>query len=241
MKAVIIDDERKSRQLLRAIIEEKFKDIEVVDDCEDLPTGIKSINKNKPQLVFLDIEMPGFSGLQLLDFFNEDEINFSIIFVTAYNDYAIKAFKLSAIDYILKPINIEALGEAIERFKKQTIKQKLLLEGLKNNLSLLPEKKIALPSRDSITYILPLDIMYVKADGAYSIFYLKNNVRHTLSRNLKFVEEMLAEFDFLKRCHKSFIVNTIAISAHNHSQGTIVLNDGSEVGISDEKIEEIFG
>lgn len=240
MKVIIIDDEKRARQLLQAILNEKFTDIEVVDDCEDLPSGIKSIKKHKPNLVFLDIEMPGFSGLQLLDFFNEDEIDFSIIFVTAYSEFAIQSFKLSAIDYILKPINVDALSEAIERYRKIETRQQLLLDGLRSNLIASNEKKIALPSRDSVTYISPSDILYIKADGAYSNFYLNNKVRHTLSRNLKYVEEMIVEFTYLKRCHKSFIVNTNAIAVHNHSLGVVVLNDGSEVAVSEDRVSEIL-
>ncbi len=106
-KAIIIDDEKMARTLLEGMLYEYHKDVEVVDSCKDLPTGVKSIRKHKPDLVFLDIEMPGHSGLELLDFFDEQEVNFSIIFLTAYNQYAINALRLSAVDYLVKPVDVK--------------------------------------------------------------------------------------------------------------------------------------
>ncbi len=229
MKAIIVDDEKRARVLIRSIFEDHFSDIQIIDDCPDLPSAVKSIKKYGPDLVLLDIEMPGFSGLQLLDFFNEDEINFSIIFITAYNEFAIQAFQLSAIDYILKPINITQLSEALDRFKKQRLKQAQLLEVLKSNLESESDRKIAIPNRDSITYINAKDVLYVKADGSYSVFHTKDGQKYTLSRNLKFVEQMISNISFLKRCQKSYIVNTNEIKADNHAQGTLLLSSGIEI------------
>jgi two-component system LytT family response regulator len=115
MKAIIVDDENKARQLLRAMLSDLCPNVEVVADCDDLPNGVKAIKRHSPDLVFLDIEMPGHSGLELLDFFNDDEVNFNIIFTTAYDHYAIQAFKLSAVDYLLKPLSPKDLVEAVER------------------------------------------------------------------------------------------------------------------------------
>jgi two-component system LytT family response regulator len=229
MKAIIVDDEKRARVLIRSIFEDHFSDIQIVADCPDLPSAVKSIKKHSPDLVLLDIEMPGFSGLQLLDFFNEDEINFSIIFITAYNEFAIQAFQLSAIDYILKPINITQLSEALDRFRKQRLKQAQLLEILKSNLESESDRKIAIPNRDSITYINAKDVIYVKADGSYSVFHTKDGQKYTLSRNLKFVEQMISNISFLKRCQKSYIVNTNEIKADNHAQGTLLLSSGVEI------------
>lgn len=229
MKAIIVDDEKRARMLLRSIFIDHFKDIEIIDDCADLPTAVKSIKKNQPDLVLLDIEMPGFSGLQLLEFFNEEEVNFSIIFITAYNEFAIQAFKLSAIDYILKPINIAQLSDAIDRFKKQKIRQAQLIEILRNNLKSHLDRKIAIPNRDSINYIYAREVLYIKADGSYSIFHTIDGQKYTLSRNLKYVEQMIENIPFLKRCQKSFIVNTNEIKADNHANGTLLLSTGIEI------------
>jgi two-component system LytT family response regulator len=190
--------------------------------------------------VFLDIEMPGHSGLELLDFFNEDEVNFSIVFVTAYNEYAIQAFKLSAIDYILKPVNPQLIAESIDKYKKIEFRQTKLLETLRQNLSAEEDKKIAIPSRDNVNYINPKNILYVKADGAYSVFHILGGEKYMLSRNLKYVEEMISSFSYIKRCHKSYIVNTKEIKNHNRTKSELVLSDNSVISISDEKVSEIL-
>ena len=114
VKCIIIDDEPKARNLLEAIIEQYCPDLTIEALCEDLPTGIKAIKKHKPELIFLDIEMPGHSGLELMDFFDDEEVNFGIIFTTAYNEYALQAFRFSAIDYLLKPIQHTTLIETVE-------------------------------------------------------------------------------------------------------------------------------
>jgi len=240
MKVIIIDDEKKARQLLQVIITENHPEVTICELCEDLASGVRAIKKHKPNLVFLDIEMPGHSGLELLDFFNEDEINFSIVFVTAYNEYAIQAFKLSAIDYILKPINPQLISEAIEKYKKQEYKQLKLIEGLKQNLSAEEDKKIAIPSRDSIAYINPKSILFIKADGAYSVFYLNNGQKHMLSRNLKYVEDMLSHFPYIKRCHKSYIVNTKEVKGYNRSKSTLVLMDNIDVPVSEDRVSAVI-
>lgn len=183
--------------------------------------------------------MPGFSGLQLLDFFNDDEITFSIIFVTAYDNYAIQAFKLSAIDYILKPINVSLLVEAVNRFEKHQNKLSLKLNALKINLE-QTDKKIVIPGRDSVSMISPLDILYIKADGAYSNFYLKNSKKIMMSRNLKYIEDLITDFSYLKRCHKSFIVNTKEIQSYNRSKSELILSDSSLVSISEDRVSEII-
>ncbi len=236
MKAIIIEDEKKARQLLRLLLNEHCPQVEVVDDCEDLPSGVKSIKKNNPDIVFLDIELPGLSGLQLLDFFNEEEINFSIIFVTAYNNYAIQAFKLSAIDYILKPINTQLLVEAVQKIEKIASRQ---LAALKANLSAQEDKKIVIPNRDSINYINPKDILYVKGEGAYSTFYMQNNERFMLSRNLKYVEEMIVDFLYLKRCHKSYIVNTNNIKSLSKQEGLVTLSNNEKIPVSTDRAFEV--
>lgn len=240
MKIIIIDDEKKARQLLQVIISENHPEITICELCENLASGVRAIKKHNPDLVFLDIEMPGHSGLELLDFFNENEINFSIVFVTAYNEYAIQAFKLSAIDYILKPINPKFISESIEKYKKQENKHLRLIEALKQNLSAEEDKKIAIPNRDKVIYINPKNILFIKADGAYSVFYLNTGQKHMLSRNLKYVEEMLNHFQYIKRCHKSYIVNTKEIKSHNKAKSILVLAEEIDVPISEDRISEVL-
>jgi two-component system, LytTR family, response regulator len=239
MKVLIIDDEKKARQLLQVILKENHPQLTICGMCEDLPSGVRAIKMHQPDLVFLDIEMSGHSGLDLLEFFNEDEVNFSIVFVTAYNEYALQAFKLSAIDYILKPINPEHVANAVAKFSKQQNKQVKLIETLRQNLIPEEDKKIAIPNRESIIYITPKDILYVKADGAYSVFYLISGQKHMLSRNLKYVEEMLKSFTFIKRCHKSYIVNLKHVASYNRGENKLILTTNDFVQVSDGTVLEL--
>lgn len=238
MKAIIIEDEKRARMLLKALLQDHCPEVKVLGDFADLESGVEAIKKNTPDLVFLDIELPGNSGLQILDFFKEEEVNFSIIFVTAYNEYAIQAFKLSAIDYVLKPINVEKLKDAVAHYQLQKQKQIRQLDALKSNLY-ESKKKIVIPSRDDFQYIDPEDVLYVKAEGSYCQFHLRNGKRILMSRNLKYVEEMIQSFTFLQRIHKSFIANINEVTNYNRGTGKVMLKDGTELQATSEKMEAI--
>lgn len=241
-KAIVIDDEEMARTLLLGMLQEYCPDIEVMDLCKDLPTGVKSIRKNKPDLVFLDIEMPGHSGLELLDFFDEDDVNFSIIFVTAYNRYAIQAFKLSAVDYLLKPIEVEDLKNAIELFKKNKIKhQQEDYSVLKENLKNPATKKIALHTLSSINFVNAQDILFFQGEGSYTKVFLKDGRNITLSKGLKHFENLLAEIYTFFRCHKSYIVNLEYITDYVKSDGGYLIIDKTyEIMVSSEKIDNLL-
>lgn len=238
MKAIIIDDEKRARMLIKALLNDHCPDVQVLGDFADLDSGVQAIKRIQPELVFLDIELPENSGLQILEFFREEEVNFSIIFVTAYNEYAIQAFKLSAIDYVLKPINADRLVEAVDHYKTQKQKQIRQLDALKSNLY-ESKKKIVIPSRDDFQYIDPEDVLYVKAEGSYCQFHLRNNKRILMSRNLKYVEEMIQSFPFLQRVHKSFIANINEVANYNRGTGKIQLKDGTELQATSEKMEAL--
>jgi two-component system LytT family response regulator len=231
--AIIIDDEEMARTLLQGMIAEYCNNITVVDLCKDLPNGVKSIRKNKPNFVFLDIEMPGHSGLELLDFFDENEVDFSIIFVTAYNRYAIQAFKLSAVDYLLKPIESDDLITAVSLFEKQ--KDKLNLQVLKENLS-GKSNKIALHSVSSISFIDLDSILFFKADGAYTEVFLTNGKTILTSKSLKHFENTLIDNNQFYRCHKSYIVHLKHISDYVKSDGGYLKLGSYEIGVSPDKI-----
>lgn len=231
-KAIIIDDEEMARALLQGMVTEYCPNIEIVDSCKDLPCGVKSIRKNKPDIVFLDIEMPGHSGLELLDFFNENEVNFSIIFVTAYNRYAIQAFKLSAVDYLLKPIETEDLIQAVTMFEKQKDKKNYTV--LKDNLS-SRSKKIGLNNVSSITFVELDDILFFKADGSYTEVFLKEEKIIVTSKSLKHFENTLSDNSGFYRCHKSYIVNINHISEYVKSDGGYLKVHQHDIGISPDK------
>ena len=118
IRAIIVDDEPNARRALQGLLEENFSQVEVVADCKNVPEAVKTINKLKPDLVFLDIAMPGYSGFELLDFFDEQHLNFKIIFVTAYSEHSLRAFETSAVDYILKPVDLGRFNKAVDKAKQ---------------------------------------------------------------------------------------------------------------------------
>ncbi len=240
MKAIIIDDEKRARVTLQLLLAEYCPQIEIIAQCENLPEGVKAIRKHNPDLILLDIEMPGHSGLELLDFFDESDINFSIIFTTAYNEYAIQAFKLSAIDYLLKPINPEQLTEAINRLEIQKQK-KLNFKLLKENISNTCLTKIAVPSGNSLIFIDTSKISYIKGEGAYSEVFCVNDIKHMVSRNLKNFEDTLCNNSPFLRVHKSYIVNFNFVVAYNKSDGGFLeLENKKQIPISSDKITLIL-
>lgn len=240
MKALIIDDEERAIINLKYLLDEFCPEIEVVDQCKNLPEGVKSIRKNTPELVFLDIEMPGHSGLELLDFFDENEINFSIIFTTAYNNYAIQAFKLSAVDYLLKPINPKELMDAVSSYQKKKNQIERLI-ALKSNLENEENQVIAVPVSGKIIFLKTEEILYLKGEGAYTKIVKTDKTNFLVSRNLKSFEDLIGNNRSLKRVQKSYIVNLNFITAIHKTDGsTIELNNGEEIPISTEKMNEIL-
>jgi two-component system LytT family response regulator len=241
IKAIIIDDEARARNLLRKMLNEYCPDVEVVADCEDLPNGVKTIRKLKPELVFLDIEMPGHSGLELLDFFDENDINFSIIFITAYNNYAIKAFKLSAIDYLLKPVEPGDLEEAVDRFKRRNIKERNHIITLKENLKESGADKIAVPDSHSIKFLKLDDILYFKADNTYTEIFFTDNNKLVISRTLKNIEDTLSGSAQFFRCHKSYIVNLKYLTDYVKSDGGhLIIKGKHSIPVSPDKVQELM-
>lgn len=240
-KAIIIDDEEMARTLLQGMIAEYCDNIEIIDLCKDLPTGVKSIRKYKPDIVFLDIEMPGHSGLELLDFFNEDEVDFSIIFVTAYNRYAIQAFKLSAVDYLLKPIEVDDLKNAIVLFEKNKNRHKEAYSVLKENFKSNASKKISLSTLNSMSFVDTADILFFQGDGAYTKVFLKGNKAITVSKGLKHFEVLLEDNSEFFRCHKSYLVNVNYISEYVKSDGGyLIIDKTNQISVSQDKIDDLL-
>ncbi|MBL7772990.1 MAG: response regulator [Chitinophagaceae bacterium] len=225
---IIIDDENKARLLLRNMLADVAPDIQVLADCDDLPSGVKAIKKLKPELVFLDIEMPGHSGLEILDFFNEEEINFDIVFVTGYSEYAIQAFKLSAIDYLLKPLNPDQLQQTINKLDRKDGRQKQQeYKALQHNIAYnqdVQDKCIIVNLSNSTRFIKVKDIVYLSAEGSYCNLFLKNQEKLLASKNLKYFEERLTDFPQFFRCHKSYIINLKEVKEYNKSEQTIFLD-----------------
>jgi two-component system LytT family response regulator len=240
MKAIIIDDEKRARVSLSLLLQEYCPEVNIVAECENLPEGIKAIRKQQPDIVLLDIEMPGHSGLELLDFFDENEVNFSIIFTTAYNEYALKAFKFSAVDYLLKPIIPEELAEAVERVAKQ--KQRFEnFRAFKENLQQETLTKIAVPSGNTLLFLDTDKIMYIKGEGAYSEVFCSDGSKQLVSRNLKNFEDILCSDSRFLRIHKSYIVNFNFVVAFNKSDGgSIELENKAQIPVSPDKAQQIL-
>lgn len=240
MNAIIIEDEKRAQVALQLLLTENCPQINILATCNNLPEGIKNIRKHQPKVVFLDIEMPGHSGLELLEFFNDDEINFSIIFTTAYNEYAIQAFKLSAFDYLLKPINPNLLEDAVNRLEKQLQKRENL-QLLKNNLNPETIHKIGVAVGNSLVFIETNTIDYIKGDGSYSEIYCNNKTKHLVSKNLKNFETILSENPAFIRSHKSYIVNLEKVIGYKKADGgNLVLENGIHLPVSSDKINLIL-
>lgn len=239
MKAIIIDDENQARISLRLLLNEFCPEVKIVAECENLPEAVLAIRKLKPEILFLDIEMPGFSGLQILDFFDEKDIDFSIIFCTAYNEFAIQAFKLSATDYLLKPIIPEELIAAVAKTKKQNYMQ---LQSLSDQINSEKPEKIAVPSGSDLLLLNLPEIRYIKGEGAYSEIFMINNTKYLVSRNLKNFEEVLCDnSNRFIRIHKSYIINfDQAVSFNKSSNGWLTLKGDIKVPVSADKTNDIL-
>jgi len=209
IKAIIIDDEQLAIESLQWEIENFCQDLKVIDTFTNPKDAISGVNYLKPDLVFLDIEMPELTGFQLLQALNYR--NFDLIITTAYNQYAIQAFKANAIDYLLKPIDPDELVQALEKVKtRQTNHQSnknietLLHKVFLENQSEYP--KIPLNVTNKIILVNAQDIIYCKSEGSYTIVYLKNGKNHLISKGISSFEEVLPKNLFVKT-HKSYIVN----------------------------------
>lgn len=237
LKAIIIDDELRARNVLNTLITENIEGIEIVGMAEDVPNGVKLIHKESPDLVFLDIEMPEYSGFQLLDFF--ENITFQIIFTTAYSDYALQAFQVSAIDYLMKPIQFVQLEKAIEKAKRLEMKQyQSSIDTLKLNLSGSGLQKITLAVSNGLEFVSLPTIIYLEAAGSYTTFHLINDQKIVVSKKIKEFESMLTAKNRFFRPHRSYIVNLDHIKSFVRSDGGYLkMQNGATVSLSREARE----
>lgn len=242
MKAIIVDDEKGSRNLLFEILSLEYPEIEVVGQAANAQEGIELIRMQEPELVFLDINMPKMDGFGMLEALQP--VHFETVFITAYNQFAIKAFKYNAFGYLLKPIDSEELGEVIARLKERKAKGDLHLR-LQNLLAQLeqPDKlppRITIHSMDGITVINIADIMYLEAAGAYTIFYWNQNEKIISSTNLKEYESLLNEHGFC-RVHNSFLVNLRQVrKILKENGGYILMANNARILLSKRKREEFL-
>jgi two-component system LytT family response regulator len=232
-KAVIVDDELDAIESIKLILAENIDFIEVVGTAQNVDDARRIIQTTDPNIVFLDIEMPGGSGFEVLE--GLPERNFQVIFVTAYNQYAIKAFKYSAVDYILKPIDIDELVNAVCKIKSannHNVEDKinLLLENVKSS----KPDKIALSTSESIEFVRIADIVQIHAEGSYSTLKLSDQSELLVSKNLGEFESLLEDHPFY-RTHQSHLINLLHVRKITRLGNEIVMEDGSVAFLSRRK------
>lgn len=238
IQAIIIDDEARARNTLSTLLKEYHPQVDIVASCANVPDGVLAINQKRPQLVFLDIEMPEYNGFELLSFFRE--IDFQVIFVTAYNEYAIKAFEVSAVDYLLKPVDIDKLKSAIAKVEEKlnSFDMQNKLEVLKDSFKTGQFNRIALPVSEGLLFIEVPDIVFLEAEGSYTNVWLRNGSKILVSKKLKFFEEILDARPNFFRSHRSFIVNINFLKKYNKNESSLTLDNGKTAYISRDRKAE---
>ena len=242
IKAILVDDENGSRESLAKLLEKYCPDVTVLAKTENMESGLTAIQQYEPDLVFLDVEMPNGSGFDLLE--KVKDIDFDIIFVTAYDHYAIRAIKFSAVDYLLKPIDPEELVESVKRVETRRLskkgsdeKYKVLLSNVKSGSKL---GKIAIPDGDGLVFIDLNDIIRCDSDGNYTYFILTGGKKIVSSRTLGEYEELFEDENFF-RVHRSHLVNLKHIKKYIKGEGGYVaLSDNSQVEVSRRKKNEFL-
>lgn len=236
MKAVIIDDEKRARTYLRGILEDQFNNIEIIGEADGVSSGVKIIETLVPDLIFLDVQMLDGSGFDLLA--KIDRSKFHVIFISAYDKFAITAIKFSAIDYLLKPVESIDLGIAIDKVKKTKLNDEVRnkLDLLLNNVNKI--EKIALPSFNGIEFVKIENIVRCESDNNYTNFYISNGVKILVSKTLKEFEDILESKGFF-RTHKSHIINLSFLKKYIKGEGGIaVMEDNSEIPVSRRRKDE---
>ena len=246
IKTYLIDDEPESIQTISTLIEMSCPHVKIEGRYTDPAEGLIAIQKKKPDVLLLDIDMPGMTGLELLK--RLPSIEFEVIFITAYNEYAIPAIKLSALDYILKPVDPDELEKALEKAQvtidqKKNNRQFEVLGNLMNknpNIRTSQENNIALPIFEGLQYVNMADILRIEAEQNYCKFYIQDSKPITISKNIGTYESCLDRFGFM-RVHRSHIVNLCKVKRFIRQSGLYVeLADGSKVEISRVKKDEVL-
>ena len=232
MRTILIDDTETDRDSLYKDLKKYCPQIKVLDQCENAEVGIDAINKYRPDLVFLDVQMPGINGIEMLQKIGKDQIHFHTIFVTKYDKYAIEAFELNAIHYLLKPFTKEKLIEAVFRTEermKQGIVEKFIPD---HDIIVLP------PNGHRRYYFKIKEIVYIEAMGRNSIVYTSKPEKVEVNVLLKVPTELLMHKGF-SRCHKGFLINQSHIKEFNKPMGYFLMSNGNKVPIGKTKSDKI--
>lgn len=241
IKAIIVDDEPNCCKTLSMLLDRYCKEVQLTGIFQNGLDALQAINSSTPDLVFLDVEMPKMNGFEMLE--KLAAINFHLIFTTSYDQYALKAFRFSAIDYLLKPIDREELQNAVQKILKRpempaSEQLQILFQKLHHPAAAVT--KIALPTMEGLQMIPVQSIISCEANDNYTTLVLKGNKKLVVSCTLKVIEEMLEEYSFI-RVHRSFLVNIDEIEKYVKADGGyVVMSDGSHIFISRNKKEELL-
>jgi two-component system LytT family response regulator len=241
LNAIIIDDEKACRQLLINLLNRHCPSVTVLAEASSVESGVVAIKEKRPQLVFLDIQMPKGTGFKLLEQF--EDISFEIIFVTSFDKYALNAIKFSALDYLLKPINIIELKNAVDKAALKVNKENKLIEyqNLLNNLKPNTDKKMIIHYNGMAIPIRMSEVAFIMADANYSVIYMKNKQEYYTAKTLKLIEEYVEELPDFIRINKSIIVNKTYIVQYQKGEPYLVhLQNGKQFEISRRKRADVL-
>lgn len=221
IRAILVDDEEKSLKNLSILLSEYCKEVEIIGTASNALEAVKTIMQQTPDIVFLDVQMPGYNGFDVME--NLKESSVIVVFTTAHRDYAINALRKGAFDYLLKPIDVEELKNCITRVQGKI--------SVKSNQPLI-NSFIELSVKDGIIFVRPEQIIRLEASGSYTLFFLDNNIKHMVSKSMKEYEVLLDPMIFF-RCHNSHIVNLKKVAKFVHNNGYFSeLIDGSLIEIA---------
>lgn len=244
INAIIIDDEQNSIETLKWKVENFCPQVKVIEVFSDPVKSLDWLKSNTPDLVFLDIEMPNMSGFDVLEAI--PNVNFDVIFTTAYDQYGIQAVKFSALDYLLKPVRNKELIEAVERFTNKgkradnNVQITSLLQNLRAEAETGRPEKITLATKESLELVAPEEIVYCESDSNYTMVYLTDGRKKLISRTLRDFEEMLTPFNFF-RPHNSFLVNMNEVREYVKTDGGyIVLKGKQKIPVSKSRRERLM-
>jgi len=242
IRSILVDDEIHCLDTLSILLKEYCPEVQILERCASAKAALEAIDKLKPSLVFLDIEMPAMNGFELLEQF--DEIPFAVIFTTSYDQYAIKAIRFSALDYLLKPIDPKELITAVHKIETQ--KQLPVAEQFEMLLNQVHHKtkafkKIAVPTSEGFELIYADQILRCEADDNYTHLFLKNKNKIVACRTLKEVEEQLEDFSYFVRIHHSYLVNINEVTKYVRGEGGyVIMSDGTSVNVSRSRKESLM-
>ncbi|HNR06985.1 MAG TPA: response regulator [Saprospiraceae bacterium] len=242
IRSLIIDDEENGRSALQMLVHEYCPDVRVLESCSSAADGLRAIVERKPDLIFLDIEMPLMTGFDLLE--KISHLPISVIFTTAFHQYAIKAIRYSALDYLLKPIDPEELIAAVGRYRAQLSKPvadqfRFLMDKLAQKEH--THRKLAIPNMEGFKLVSVDEIVSCEADDNYTHINLKNKSRITASRTLKEIQQLLEDYDLFIRIHHGYLVNLREVSQYIRGEGGyVIMTDGSHFNVSRNKKEALL-